>query len=198
MRRPALFLAPLLIAGCLGNEPAEDGAPAEVVAASAQPEPAAPANETEAPAVAIAIPILLDGNTGTSAVVCVLGPVGECVFQEAAPGTSGLLIEGQAGTVTGGELTLAWSASSPATNELSMGAMLMDGGEGCEGVDLGMVRGASPLVLTLATAAPRALCEGEILHLWIAGTNWGGQDPAYYQVDVDQAFHVEGTITIAA
>lgn len=195
MREAAALILVLLLVGCTRAEP-----PPVEAAASEEPATDAPAPETTATDLAPAsreIPVALDGNTGTSAVLCVAGPVGECAFQEVSPGVTGDLFENERGTITGGELVLTWDAASPATQELSIGLMWMGGGDACPSLDLGMATGPSPLTLAISPS-PRELCADELIHLWVSGNTWGGQDPAYYQVDVDQAFHIEGKIVLQA
>lgn len=193
--RAALVLAILLLAGCIGRDEPEaapdlaaEATPAEEAPIEQTP-PAPPARRTSV------VPIVLDGNTGTTAVACVMGPVGECGYAPVSEGASGVLLDGLSGRITGGAIEIAWSAASPATESLSAGLMLM--GDACENVELANAAGPSPLLLTL-TPAPRDLCAGEVVHLWVAGTTWGAQDPVYYQVDLDQAFHAEGSITLEA
>ena len=70
-------------------------------------------------------------------------------------------------------------------------------GEGCEGLSLAAVGGASPLTLEVP-AAERALCPGEVVHVWVAGDLWGGDAGAYYQVDAAQAFRLSGTLLVGA
>lgn len=141
------------------------------------------------------VPILLDGNLGSGATACVFGPVGQCHAVPVQDGERGLILSELAGWIEGGEVTLTWEAGSPAVEELAAGFMLMDGGDGCEGVELGGAHGPSPLTVAIAEAA-RPLCSGEVVHLWVSGNNYGFHDPAYYQVDVDQEFHAEGSFLL--
>lgn len=188
----------VLIAGCVGQETAEPKAEAAVdAAATASDAPPTPdAAEATAPqAPATAVKVLLDGNLGTTAIGCAGDPVGDCMYVPVTASESSLVLDGLRGTIAAGKVTLTWTAVSPATEQLSAGFMLMDGGDACESIELGSATGASPLEIEI-DAASRPLCANEVVHLWVAGTTWGSQGPAYYQVDVDQEFHAEGSFDL--
>lgn len=157
-------------------------------ASGSSPDPMAGTTPARPPR---ALPVLLDGNTGTFAFVCAAA-THQCHGTAAVPGESDLMMDDLAGRIIGGSLALTWTASSPATQELSMGAMLMS--SECDAIDLGSVVGPSPLALEVA-GADRALCDAEVVHVWVSGSMNGGSD-LYYQVDVDQEFHLEGALLL--
>lgn len=74
-----------------------------------------------------------------------------------------------------------------------------DGGRGdaCASVDLGSLRGRSPVVVEVA-AADRAICPCEILHAWASNGIYVGPPEAYAQGDIDQAFVLQGNVTLAS
>ncbi|HVM45845.1 MAG TPA: hypothetical protein VM582_07915 [Candidatus Thermoplasmatota archaeon] len=192
MRRLLALLALLPLAGCVGDTGAATQAPAssETPPTVEPATPAAPGASAE-----VVVPLAFDGRIGTVGMACVQGPVARCAGVPVAGGENDLVLEGQRGRIAGGEVVIAWEASSPLTRELSAGFMLMAGGDACESVELGGARGSSPLVLQVSPAA-RGLCVDELVHLWVAGTAWGTQGPLYYQVDLEQAFRVDGSFTL--
>lgn len=192
----ALVLA--ATAGCVAKDTPPTGT--DVVAPANAPEDAgaAPAMDASAapeasPAAPRTLPLALDGNVGTGFIACAF-PVERCEGMAAAPGSKELYVEDEAGRVLGGRVELTWTAASPATQSLSLGLMLM-GGEGCDSLDLGTTKGPSPLAIDVAPV-PRDLCQGELVHAWVAGEHWGTQGPTYYQVDVDQEFRLEGWLDL--
>lgn len=198
------LLAPLcalvLAAGCVGPDPPPAATtpvgPDATTPSADAPSKAATSSNGSATPTSVSLPIALDGSVGTQAFLC-LQPVGECLGEAVQEGKSDLLFEGEAGRVAGGELVLSWNATTPATQELSMGVMLMRGeGEACAPVSLASGKGGSPLALAVP-AATRALCPSDILHVWVSGANYGASDATYYQVDTDQAFHLGGWLELA-
>lgn len=196
MRWEAIVML-VLVAGCVGQGTDKAPEPAEAARTELNEPVASPAsgNETTAPAAFTAVEVLLDGNIGTTAIGCAGAPVDDCMFIPVTPADSSLVFDDLAGTIIGGKITLTWTAASPATEQLSAGLMLMDGGDACESLELGSATGPSPLELTVAPAS-RPICANELVHLWVAGTTWGSQGPAYYQFDVDQEFHAEGSLEL--
>lgn len=181
----------LLLAGCSSavETPVETASAAEALQVAAPGALPGPQGE-------LVLPITLDGSTGTQAYVCAT-PAPSCIYREVIGGKSDLLLEGVVGEIVGGTLALEWTATSPLTQDLAFGVMLM-GGEGgaCEPVSLGLLRGSSPLEIDVA-ASERPVCDGEILHVWASNGIYVGDPPAYVQLDVDQAFHLEGTLRLA-
>lgn len=195
-RSASALVLVVLLAGCLDATPTAD---AELDTAEAAPAQAAPAtgNATlaTAPPAVTELVVALDGRTGTYALACA-PPVG-CTGHTAAPGDAQVLFEGVAGRPDGGELSLTWTATSPATETMSFGVMTMYGGEACEGIDLGVASGRSPLVIDVA-AADRALCPEEVLHIWVSGGTDVNQAPFYATANLDQPFHLEGALRVVA
>lgn len=181
------ILPSLAAAGCAEDAGSPGGAAAAVSPAEAPPAAAPPAT----------LPIVLDGSTATQAMLCVV-PAPPCRQHEVVGGTSDLFFENLVGRIANGSLSMTWTATNPATEELAFGIMVMGGeGDGCAPVSLGILRGRSPLALDVAPMA-RDFCEGDSLHVWASNGIYVGEDPAYVQLDVDQAFHIEGSVTIAA
>lgn len=203
-RHLAALCALALLAGCFTATPEEaDAASAgtdDIVAgggdAMATTAAATAAAPSSAPFAESVIPILLDGSTGTQAFVCVdVAP--PCAYRDVVAGESDLILEGLAGRIAAGALVLEWDAATPATEELVFGIMVMGGeGEACAAVSLGMARGSSPLRLEVAPLE-REFCASDVLHVWASNGIYAGGPPAVAQLDVDQAFHLEGSVTLA-
>lgn len=191
-RWSALLIPVLILAGCTDADEPATGADGGTGLASAP----APGTMEPAPDRPLIVPILLEGSTATQAYVCVEAAP-PCLHHAVVPGTSDLMLDGLAGRIEGGSLSLTWSAASPATQELAFGLMLMGGeGDECASVSLGLARGTSPLAIDIAPSE-RALCEGETLHAWASNGIYAGEPPAYAQLDLDQAFRLEGSVTFA-
>lgn len=60
-----------------------------------------------------------------------------------------------------------------------------------------MARGASPLHIDVAPME-RDLCENEVVHAWASNGIYVGEAPAYAQLDVDQPFHLSGSVVLAS
>ena len=168
---PASLLVLAALAGCMGPEASpEEASPGKDEPGSDRPamSPAAATPEgDDAPVNASSLrtlPLAVEGNVGTGFMACVL-PLQVCPGVAPVAGDNGLVVGEQRGRVAGGELTLSWTAASPATEELSFGLMLMGSeGEACPSADLGTVQGASPLVIEAADPG-RALCPDEVVHV---------------------------------
>lgn len=190
----------LALAGCTSDVDGPLVTPS--LGADATPGPAetlggatgASEDEAETDAGVSVIPFTFEGNVGSGATGCI-DPPGECASIPVSQADSSLVFEDLVGLLEGGEILLTWEPASPATSSLSAGFMVMGGGEECASVSLAEAEGASPLTLQVA-AMPRAFCADEVLHLWVAGTQWAQQGPAYYQVDVEQPFAAEGSLSV--
>src|SRR5689334_11115583 len=109
----------LLLAGCSGGEPAAPEHDVPLTLASSTFAPAAPM-----PWTAETVPVSFSGNLGTSLHGCVF-PASTCHTAEATTDTSDLTIERPGANFTGLDLTVAWTAQTPATATLTLGFMVM-------------------------------------------------------------------------
>ena len=179
------------LAGCAELAPVSGGPDASAEEA----QPSLVGGASSPPPGERILPILLEGSTATQAFVCASVAPG-CAYQAVVPGESDLFFEDLSGSIVGGTISLTWSARTAATEELAVGIMLMGGeGDACAPIDLGSLRGRSPLRIDV-TPMERPFCGGELLHAWASNGIYVGQDPAYVQLDVDQAFLLEGNVTI--
>ena len=194
MRVVALLAVALLLAGCLGDEPADPTGPMSTSSG--------PASSSSAPAqssawVASEMPVSFDGNLGTSAHGCVF-PLGLCNTTAVTKPASDLYVDRPGTNFTGLDLTVTWAAQSPATATLTLGFMVMASCDGCNSTTYDEVSGPSPLRATLS-GANVPLDAGHVVHLYLynpQGLVYNPSVPGYAFVSVDQAFHVEGTVSL--
>lgn len=202
-----VIAATLLFAGCLGQEEPIEESAAEEAPASASPSaasPTAPAPEEtkDVPGVDQAeeeqtlttIPYATEGQIGAG--WCAPAGPNTCLTVGPSVGDdrSWLKLE-QDGALVHASLTLTWEASSPTTEQLRFSLLRAKScGDGCtEGESVGEPAvGSSPLVLDMDVAAP---AEGEWLELVVRPARLT-PDPVYMQANLDQPFHVEGTLTV--
>lgn len=188
----ALLLAPL-VAGCLaGGSPPAKTADAATLAADTPPATNATTTLTapeEGPAHTAAH-IAFEGHLANYAAVC---NGGTCVETPTYDDKAAALVPGLVGRITGGKVTMTWSAATPATATLAIGAMTMTPGcRDCRGAFLGEAQGVSPLVFELKES-PRPMHDKEVLHFYT-------YEPSTYAsaidagIAFDQTFKVEGLV----
>ncbi|MES2154634.1 MAG: hypothetical protein V4510_05805 [bacterium] len=195
--RAAILIVLLLLSGCSGST---DTVPAGretttppsglCIDATDTPTNGTCGGVDRLPAVTFAMD--WDGNLGIDAFVC-QNAVG-CYPDEAiVAGTSERLVDAAGWNLTAANLTVTWTAQSPATAEMGIAVMTMHC-EICNMSDEG-VKGASPLVLHL-DGLHAAVGAGGVVHVYLYHTTsaspGGG---AFVYGGPDQAFHVSGQLT---
>lgn len=193
MRPPAFLLCALLTvaaaaAGC--SDGSGRDAPRDVAAG---PSTGSLNLTVDEPSIEV-LPVAWEGNLGTWGGACTDGA--GCVFQQVEGDTTDLVLERPGTNLTGANLTLTWTAASPATEELGFAIMVMATCDGCESPMEEWVEGASPLTLALADL-DLALDADHVIHVYVynaqggvdAGVAWAGGTP-------DQAFAVAGDLTL--
>ncbi|MEA3142991.1 MAG: hypothetical protein QOG31_315 [Thermoplasmata archaeon] len=193
MRAAAPLLAILLLlAGCASPPAAPTTAPLTATGTGTSANPSVCANCTRTP-VAATLAIDWSGKLGEQAIACAPQPLGCHTFsQDAASSHTDSLA---AGNLTAVRLEMAWTATTPATQTLTLGVMVM-GCPTCPAPFANEVSGASPIVVDLKDLHV-ALNGTQVLHLYVY--NPAGnveQDPGYAYATGDQAFTVKGGATL--
>ena len=191
----ALAMAAFL-AGCSGGdgEPPTDAS--DPTASTTGPLGAMAVVQAE-PWVAESVAVAFDGNLGTSVRGCVF-PAGRCEEVEAAAGVAGVTFDRPGANFTGLDLTMTWTASTPATATLDLGFMVMASCDGCNSTSYEVVSGTSPLRATLSGVSVPMPSEDYVVHLYVYNPQGSVHDPAAPAsggVVVDQAFRLEGTVS---
>lgn len=195
MRLPTVCFAMLvLLAGCSDPAATTD----EVVdtpGSSASATSTGPAPLVQ-PTLEV-IPVSFDGNLGTMAHGCVFMPTVHCETHAVVPESDDLSIARDGTNLTALELTVTWTAATPATATLAFAAMVMGHCVGCN-VEFDAKEGVSPLTLT-GTGLSLPLNETVQVHVY--GYNPNGlvtndAFPGYGVVSVEQDYHIEGTVTV--
>ncbi len=126
---PIIFLVASGLAGCATPPSSGDAA----------------LDTTPTPASRVEVDLAFDGTLGTGVFAC--API-HCHGHELAPGESENLVTPVEGRLRSIELTMTWTAATPATAMLHLGLMIMDQCTGCNITMLGSAEGPSPLVIT--------------------------------------------------
>lgn len=159
-----------LLAGCVapGAAPADDSV--------------APATAAPTAAAATEQPFAFDGDFGPGLVAC--GP-GTCTGLSPGKRWTDLDLDG---TLTGANLTLTWTATTPAMQKLRLGISWGDEKDR----QYEIAEGPSPVVLSLAdlSIAPE---DAPFVWVWAVTPVPMGVATA----TTPQTFHVEGTLTVA-
>lgn len=191
MRLLALLVL-LLLAGC-ADPPAAD----VPEASTATQAPAATMdNATPAAPLPLSVPVNLDGNLGSFVHYCVF-PAGQCDTQEAIPGNADVYFEHAAANFTGLDLNLTWTASSPATQTLALGFMVMADCPGCS-TSYEEVTGTSPLHASLSGEKVPLNATARV-HIYVYNPTSFQLLPGgagYTFTSVDEAFNLAGRIDI--
>lgn len=188
-----LLAAALLLAGCTGEPAAPTDSSTASGSASASSTAPAPARAW----VPSLMPVTFDGNLGTSVHGCVF-PAGVCDTRDVVAGASDLVIERAGTNFTGLDLTATWTAQSPATATLTLGFMVMASCDGCNSTTYDEVTGSSPLHAAVS-GANVPLDADHAVHVYLynpQGLVYNPAVPGYAFASVDQAFHVEGTVSL--
>jgi uncharacterized protein YceK len=194
MRVVAVVAMVVLLAGCTGEPPASTE-PSPTASGSASSSSAAPAQARAW--VPSEMAVTFDGNLGTSLHGCVF-PAGLCDTMAVTTDSSDLTVERAGTNFTGLDLTVTWTAQSPATATLTLGFMVMASCDGCNSTVYDEVTGTSPLHAAVS-GANVPLDADHALHVYLYNPQGLVYDPAvpgYAFVSVDQAFHVEGTVSL--
>jgi hypothetical protein len=187
----------VLLAGCAGDELAADpaaegtGQGLSTTAGAGDLRPAPVLWQEES------VPLSFDGNTGSGVYACVF-PAALCPAHEVVPGASGVIVERPGANFTGLDLEMTWTAQTPASATLDLGFMVMASCEGCNSTSWDVVSGTSPLRATLA-GVDVPLTEDAVVHVYVynpAGFVYDPAVPAYAFASVDQAFRIEGTVSL--
>lgn len=194
MRAVLVLALAALLAGCAGKDASLSGSPSmpgsgSLSSTSAAPRPVPWAHEL--------VPIAFDGNLGTTAHACVL-PVGLCHTQAAVADHTDVYVERPGANFTGLDLTVTWTAQSPAAATLAVGFMVMASCDGCNDTSYQEVTGMSPLHATLSGESV-PLTADQRVHVYVynpQGFVYNPAVPAYAFVSVDQAFRVEGSVSL--
>jgi hypothetical protein len=191
---PVLAFA-VLLAGCSGEDPAS---PASLPDASTSPSSTAAAVQAQAP-VQETVAVTFDGNLGTLVHACVL-PADACHSQAAVADHTDLYVERPGANFTGLDLTVTWTAQTPEAATLGIGYMVMASCDGCNSTSYEEVMGQSPLHVTLSGEGVPLTPDAKV-HVYVynpQGFVYDPAVPAYAFASVDQAFHVEGTVSLLA
>jgi hypothetical protein len=143
------------------------------------------------------IPISFDGTLGTQVHGCVF-PAGVCQTQAVVPESGDLVVERPGAILKAIDLTATWTAASPATATLHFGYMVMTHCEGCNSTTFGDVEKGSPVIMQVSDVAI-PLDEDTVVHVYAynpTGVVYDPNVPGYAVVSAEQAYHIEGTITI--
>lgn len=194
MRAAACLAALVLLAGC--SDPAPTG---DADGASATPTGGAggSTNRTVPAPQPMTLPVELDGNLGSFVHYCAF-PASRCDTHIVTPDHTDIVVEHVGANFTGLDVNLTWMSSSPATDELALGFMVMSTCEGCEDPFEDEVRGTSPLRATL-TGMAVPLNETTVVHLYVYNPKSfqsvpGGAGYTFASVDMD--FRLEGTVHV--
>jgi hypothetical protein len=105
--------------------------------------------------------------------------------------------DGYAGRLVGGNLTVTWTAATPATQSLSVGALAITPGcEACNSTPLGPdVSGPSPLSFPLP--AGFAFEVGQSLQVWVYSSSYQAAGPVAAGASEQQAFTVQGDFLLS-
>ncbi|MHB8605488.1 MAG: hypothetical protein ACYDCK_09555 [Thermoplasmatota archaeon] len=197
----ASFAVILLLAGCVST-----GAPTEgTTQASRTTTPlfhAKPdsidnfsrSNSTARPLAWKTVPLSWNGTLAGSAYLCD-ATTNTCEGATLSGDSSGLRVPDLVGIVRATHLELRWTAATPATATLGIGAMVMSPrGSSCASKMIGVVEGASPLVID-APALNITLCPDAVLHVFLypPGTTAG---PEQLFANPPQDFSVAGAATL--
>ncbi|MFA5944335.1 MAG: hypothetical protein WC876_07715 [Candidatus Thermoplasmatota archaeon] len=189
--RQAFSIALLLfLAGC--SDAPEPADPSPVSSSSTSMAPvAAPEPVVEA------VSINFDGMLGTSLHGCVF-PAAACQTVDVTDDGSDVYVDRPGVNFTGLDLEVSWTAQTPATAMLTVGFMVMASCEGCNSTTYPEVTGTSPLRVSLqGVSVP--LTPDERLHISVynpQGLVYNPAVPGYAFVSSDQAFHIEGNVTL--
>lgn len=184
--RAVLLAGPLLLAGCFAAAP-EDG----VTASGASADDATPADgpattspgadPSATPAPSTSIPVELQGATRNEAAICAPGSCQGWGLPGLASGETWFEQELR-GTLVAADLTLTWTATTPATTELTLG-IAHDHGDGTK-IE---TRGPSPLTLSQAgLAIPGEKVSAIYVNAYECSAN--------VCHSVEQAFSISGTL----
>jgi hypothetical protein len=195
MRLPIACVTMLvLLAGC-SNPVASPNDVADAPGGSASATSTGPAPPAQ-PTIEV-IPVSFDGNLGTMVHGCVFVPATTCDTRVVVPEGDDLSIARDGANLTALELTVTWTAATPATATLAFGAMVMGDCEGCSS-EFDFKEGVSPLTLT-GTGLSFPLNQTVRVHVY--GYNPNGlvtndAFPGYGVLSVEQDYHIEGTVTV--
>ena len=128
MRLPVLLAALVVLAGC-SDAPAADDTGTQT-ATSTLSGNLSGGNGTASVPVPMSLPVELDGNLGSFVHYCAF-PAGQCDTHVVTPDDSDVILEHAGANFTGLDVNLTWTSSSPATDELALGFMVMATCEGC-------------------------------------------------------------------
>ncbi|MHB1260998.1 MAG: hypothetical protein ACYC2H_04700 [Thermoplasmatota archaeon] len=190
MRLGAALTLLILLAGCSDAPEESTGSIPE----SATTTSSAPV--VVAQPVVDTILISFDGNLGTSVHGCVF-PAGVCDTREVVADETDVIIERPGANLTAVSFDITWEATSPATQTLDVGVMVMASCDGCNDTEFVSLKGPSPLHVE-ASGLSLALTQDAVLHIYVynsQGLVHNPAVPAYALASVDQAFHIEGTAT---
>jgi hypothetical protein len=136
-----------------------------------------------------------DGKLGTVVNPCLPHPV-ECVPTE-MDSSSEHSEKLPAGNLTSAHVELSWTSTTPATQTLTLGVMVM-GCPGCGAPFSKEVSGASPLVVD-ASDLQVPVNASQVLHVYVYNPALAqGADPVFLYATPDQAFTVKGSAIVMA
>jgi hypothetical protein len=190
-----LLLAATALAGCSGGGSPE--ADSSLPGSSGSSSSTSGAMAMARPWTAEMVPVSFDGNLGTNAAACVF-PVGACEAQQVAPSKTQVDLDRPGVNFTGLDLTVTWTAQTPATATLTAGFMVMATCDGCNSTFYDEVSGTSPLHVSLSGESV-PLAEDRQFHFYVynqQGFVFNPAVPAFAFASVDQAFHVEGAVSL--
>lgn len=196
MRATACVLAIVLLAGC-SDTPSADG-DAGATATQTSSGVATVGNATAPVPVPMTLPVLLDGNLGSYVHYCVFaaGPP-QCDTQVAVEAEDEVIIDHPGSNFTGLDLNLTWESTSPATDELVLGFMVMSDNH-VDSTMYDVVSGTSPLRATLSDENV-PLNETSVVHIYVYNPKSFQMAPGgagYTITSVDLDFHLEGSVRV--
>ena len=166
----------LILAGCVDT-------PEDVQTASAS-DPLATAT------AATTTPFTAEGNTYNGAFACAVVTCYGATLPTAASGTAWFEVDLQ-DTLTAAELTLTWTATNPANENLVLGIYYENDGE----PDWIYASGTSPLTLS---ETKLNIPAKNIQAIYVNGYKCQGGGPAALCAGAEQPFTIEGTLTTTA
>ena len=192
--RLVCVLLVVALAGCSDGGPVgdEDG-----MAASMGASGTSSMDPTVPPAIAtpVTVPLDWEGTLVLGAWACEFTVTQQCQWQPEGAFGQSHAFEGLVGNVTGGELRVEWTATSPLTQELVLdaGVYTPDCAD-CNHTMLGSLAGPSPLVLPLPVGL--RLAVGEVLGIGVYSNQYTSSDQGAAGTSGDQDFLVSGEITL--
>ena len=201
-----LLLLLLLLAGCTSSstdssssapDSSASGGALQTVCLDAAMRPVSKTANGGCPSIPDAVGVSFNGNLGTYEHECVFVPQTTCDIREVTPGLSEKMFQVTGANLTGFDFWLNWTASSSATQTLTVGYMVMACGT-CIDPYSAEQTGSSPIHVQ-ETGLQAPLNSSVQIHIYVYNPQsfvTAPSVPAYAVVSVDQVFTIQGTALI--